>query len=233
MCVLKSSWLQPIEGVGEQETAGAAAPVAHRRAGQRQLHAAFDVAVSVEVDGPVHRRWLAADLAGDRRRRNRRQTQHAAIVGREGGQSEAYHGHSGAPRWRADPDIHDLTCQCLKTWMSGVPGLTMAVPAMTARCSQPCLRPRRPFHNQPNMKKREGAWTPAAAAITTSTRTGSAPPRCSGPRPPPASTGTRSRRRSSTRTPASTAAGLPAPPATPATTRSTATCSPAATTSRR
>ena len=44
------------------------------------------------------------------------------------------------------------------------------------------------------------------------------------------STGSRSRRRFSTRTPAFTAAGSPARPATPATTRSTVTCSPGATT---
>ena len=44
-----------IEGVGEQKTAGAATPVAHRRAGGRQFHAALDLAISVEVDGPVKR----------------------------------------------------------------------------------------------------------------------------------------------------------------------------------
>jgi len=44
-----------IEGVGEQKTAGAATPVAHQRAGGRQFHAALDLAISVEVDGPVKR----------------------------------------------------------------------------------------------------------------------------------------------------------------------------------
>ena len=93
-----------VEGVGEQESAAAAAPVAHRRAGRRQLDAArlaisievdgpverrgsriagqrqrLDLAI-VEVDGPVERRRLAADLAGDQRGRNRRQTQHRFIL---------------------------------------------------------------------------------------------------------------------------------------------------------
>ena len=69
-----------VEGVGEQESAAAAAPVTHRRAGRRQLDAALDLAISVEVDGPVERRRLAADLAGDQRGRNRRQTQHRFIL---------------------------------------------------------------------------------------------------------------------------------------------------------
>src|SRR5262249_30839443 len=68
-----------VEGVGEQEAAGGAAPVAHERAGWRQPDAAVDLAIPVEVDGPVDRRGFAADLAGDQRRRNRRQTQHASL----------------------------------------------------------------------------------------------------------------------------------------------------------
>ena len=86
---------------------------------------------------------------------------------------------------------------------------------------------------RPRNKGRQASWTPAPAAITRSTPAACAIRKASGARRRRRSTGSSSPRRSSTRRPASMAAGSSMASATPATTRSTATCTPAAATRPR
>jgi hypothetical protein len=70
-----------IEGVGEEESAAAAAAVIDGRAGERQFDAVGDLTISIEIDEAEKRGRLPANFAGHCLSGSRFKTQHHLIFG--------------------------------------------------------------------------------------------------------------------------------------------------------